>query len=119
MSVLLETTLGDIVIDLDTDRSPQLCRNFLKLCKARYYTQTLVYNVQPFRFCQLGDPRGDGTGGSSIYGLIDASLDKNVRKVEQSSKRFIRLSGNISDMELTKEERKKKGMVTLVPEMGG
>ena len=59
----METTVGDVVVDLDVDGSPELCRNVLKLSMARYYTSSLVYNVQPSRFCQVGDPRGDGWGG--------------------------------------------------------
>ncbi len=54
MSILLETTFGDLVIDLDVDGSPALCKNVLKLAKARYYTNTLVYNVVPGKYCQMG-----------------------------------------------------------------
>lgn len=54
MSLLLETTFGDIVLDLDIDGSPALSKNVLKLAKARYYTNTLVYNVVPGRYCQMG-----------------------------------------------------------------
>ena len=54
MSVLLETTFGDLVIDLDVDGSPALSKNVLKLAKARYYTNTLIYNVVPGRYCQMG-----------------------------------------------------------------
>lgn len=31
MSVLFETSLGDIVIDLEVDQAPELCSNFLKV----------------------------------------------------------------------------------------
>jgi len=34
MALLLETVLGDIVIDLDIEESPELSRNILKLAKA-------------------------------------------------------------------------------------
>lgn len=54
MSILLETTFGDLVIDLDIDGSPALCKNVLKLAKARYYTNTLIYNVVPGKYCQMG-----------------------------------------------------------------
>ena len=54
MSILLETTFGDIIIDLDIDGSPALCKNILKLVKARYYTNTLVYNVVPGKYSQMG-----------------------------------------------------------------
>jgi len=33
MAVLLETSKGDIVIDLYVDDCPMACKNFLKLCK--------------------------------------------------------------------------------------
>lgn len=41
-SVILETSLGDIVIDLEVDKCPRSCTNFLKLCKMKYYN---------FRYC--------------------------------------------------------------------
>lgn len=31
MSVLFETSLGDLVIDLEVDACPELCSNFLKV----------------------------------------------------------------------------------------
>ena len=113
MALLLETTLGDLVIDLDIDGSPDLCKNILKLAKARYYTSTLVYNVHPNRFCQLGDPSGDGTGGTCIYGLI--ACENNSRKVLQSNRRFLKSSGG---RQLTTAECREKGRV-VATEMNG
>lgn len=113
MSLLLETSLGDIVIDLDLEGSPILCKNIIKLAKARYYTGTLVHTVVEGRYCQLGDPRGDGGGGCSIFGLID-SLKNNIVDVRQCPKRFIRSTGR----KLTPEEIKEKGIVAAI-EMGG
>lgn len=127
MSLLVETSLGDITIDLDITNSPNLCRNILKLAKARYYTNTLLYNVQHGRFCQLGDPRGDGLGGCSIYGLIDSTLNasnhsnhsngSNHRhvQVEKSQKRFLKSSGNKI---LNSQELIEKGQV-VATEMNG
>jgi len=56
MALLLETTIGDIVIELDVEGSPELCKNVIKLAHARYYTGNLIYNVVKNRFCQTGDP---------------------------------------------------------------
>ena len=47
MSVLIETSRGDIVIDLYVDACPVACKNFLKLCKVKYYNFALFHNVQP------------------------------------------------------------------------
>lgn len=69
MAVLLETSAGELVIDLFTDECPIAAKNFLKLCKLKYYHGCLFYNVQPNFICQTGDPTGTGQGGMSIYGL--------------------------------------------------
>ncbi|KAK7393931.1 Peptidyl-prolyl cis-trans isomerase-like 4 [Neonectria punicea] len=74
MSVLLETTAGDIVIDLLVEHSPKLCENFLKLCKVKYYNFSPVHSVQKNFSFQTGDPLGplakDSDGGSSIWGHV-------------------------------------------------
>ncbi|XP_053192776.1 peptidyl-prolyl cis-trans isomerase-like 4 [Scomber japonicus] len=70
MAVLLETTLGDVVIDLFTDERPKTCLNFLKLCKIKYYNYSLVHNVQRDFIMQTGDPTGTGRGGESIYSKL-------------------------------------------------
>jgi len=62
------------------------------------------------------DPRGDGTGGASIFGLLDAQ-ELNNSDVTKSAKRFIRATSK-GAREITKEERKQKGIVTMV-EIGG
>uniref|UniRef100_A0AAY4DGR8 Peptidyl-prolyl cis-trans isomerase n=1 Tax=Denticeps clupeoides TaxID=299321 RepID=A0AAY4DGR8_9TELE len=67
MAVLLETTLGDIVIDLYTEERPKACLNFLKLCKIKYYNYCLVHNVQRDFIMQTGDPTGTGRGGESVF----------------------------------------------------
>ncbi|RDA87806.1 hypothetical protein CP532_2457 [Ophiocordyceps camponoti-leonardi (nom. inval.)] len=77
MSVLLETSVGDIVIDLLVDHTPQL---FLKLCKIKYYNFSPVHSVQKDFSFQTGDPLGplssQSDGGSSIWGHVsgDPSL---------------------------------------------
>lgn len=44
MSVLLETSLGDIVIDLEVESCPKTCENFIKLCKIYYYNLNAFFN---------------------------------------------------------------------------
>jgi peptidyl-prolyl cis-trans isomerase-like 4 len=45
MSVLLETTLGDIAIDLFYEKCPLACKNFIKLCKIKSYNNGIFYDV--------------------------------------------------------------------------
>lgn len=74
MSVLLETSAGDIVIDLLVDYAPKLCENFLKLCKVKYYNFSPIHSIQKNFSFQTGDPLGplstQSDGGSSIWGLV-------------------------------------------------
>ncbi|CAH0003075.1 unnamed protein product, partial [Clonostachys byssicola] len=77
MSVLLETSAGDIVIDLLVDHAPKLCENFLKLCKTKYYNFSPVHSVQKDFSLQTGDPLGplskDSDGGCSIWGRLSGN----------------------------------------------
>ncbi|KAH3911351.1 hypothetical protein HBI56_105150 [Parastagonospora nodorum] len=81
MSVLLETSLGDITIDLLVDDAPKCCENFLKLCKVKYYNFAPVHSVQPNFSFQTGDPIGpsstESDGGRSIWGLLDPAQAAN------------------------------------------
>ncbi|KAG9218623.1 hypothetical protein CCMSSC00406_0001263 [Pleurotus cornucopiae] len=70
MSVLLETSLGDLVIDLEVDACPKTCENFLKLCKIYYYNLNAFFNVSKDFLAQAGDPTATGTGGESVWSVI-------------------------------------------------
>ena len=59
MSVLIETTMGDIVVDLYINERPRCCLNFLKLCKTKYFNFCLFHSVQRNFVIQTGDPTGN------------------------------------------------------------
>ncbi|XP_050537407.1 peptidyl-prolyl cis-trans isomerase sig-7 [Daktulosphaira vitifoliae] len=83
MSVVLETTIGDLTIDLFTEERPHSCKNFLKLCKIKYYNFCLFHHIQANFVAQTGDPTGSGNGGESIYGIISG---KDARYYEGEKK---------------------------------
>lgn len=65
MAVLIETSVGEFVVDLFTeDECAPLAKSFLKWCKQQYYHGCLIYNVQPGCLAQTGDPTGSGAGGA-------------------------------------------------------
>ncbi|XP_014667873.1 PREDICTED: peptidyl-prolyl cis-trans isomerase-like 4 [Priapulus caudatus] len=70
MAVILETTLGDITVDLYTQERPRTCLNFLKLCKLKFYNYCLFHSVQEGFLAQTGDPTGTGRGGQSIFSKV-------------------------------------------------
>ena len=78
MSVLVETSLGNVTIDLHCAEAPTACTNFLKLCKAKAYNGCLFYNVEHDFVVQTGDPTGTGRGGSSVYGLLYGEQARHI-----------------------------------------
>ncbi|KXT05209.1 hypothetical protein AC578_8377 [Pseudocercospora eumusae] len=106
MSVLLETSAGDITCDLFLEDAPKCCENFLKLCKIKYYNYAPIYNVQPNFSFQTGDPIGpeskDSDGGLSIWALPDGATkraskpERALFKPELSSKRKHTERGRLS-----------------------
>lgn len=67
MSVVIETTIGDVIVDLYTAERPRCSMNFLKLCKMKFYNLNLLFSVERNFIAQTGDPTGTGKGGDSIY----------------------------------------------------
>uniref|UniRef100_A0A6Q2XLG2 Peptidyl-prolyl cis-trans isomerase n=1 Tax=Esox lucius TaxID=8010 RepID=A0A6Q2XLG2_ESOLU len=102
MAVLLETTLGDIVIDLFTEERPKTSLNFLKLCKIKFYNYCLIHNVQRDFIVQTGDPTGTGRGGESVYGILYGDqaryfdAEKNPR-IKHRKKGIVSMVNNGSD----------------------
>lgn len=53
--VTLQTTMGDIVITLDTVGAPKTAAQFLGLVKARHYDGAVFFRIEPDFLLQLGD----------------------------------------------------------------
>ncbi|XP_065076924.1 peptidyl-prolyl cis-trans isomerase sig-7 [Ochlerotatus camptorhynchus] len=71
MAVVIETTIGDVTVDLYLTERPRAALNFLKLCKLKYYNFNLFHTIQHGFIAQTGDPGGSGEGGSSIWGVLE------------------------------------------------
>ncbi|MCJ1224212.1 Peptidyl-prolyl isomerase cwc27 [Toensbergia leucococca] len=65
--VLLETTSGDLELELFAKQTPLTSRNFLQLCLDGYYTNTIFHRLVPGFVLQGGDPTGTSDGGEAIY----------------------------------------------------
>jgi peptidyl-prolyl cis-trans isomerase SDCCAG10 len=65
--VLLQTSSGDILLELFAKQTPLASRNFLQLCVDGYYDGTIFHRVVPGFIIQGGDPTGTGEGGEAIY----------------------------------------------------
>ncbi|KAF8517504.1 cyclophilin-like protein [Hysterangium stoloniferum] len=67
-NVVLETSLGQIELELYWDHAPKTCKNFLELASRGYYNGVVFHRIISDFMVQGGDPTGTGRGGSSIYG---------------------------------------------------
>jgi peptidyl-prolyl cis-trans isomerase SDCCAG10 len=63
--VILQTTAGDIALELFGKQAPLATRNFLQHCLDGYYTNTIFHRLVPNFIIQGGDPTGTGSGGIS------------------------------------------------------
>jgi len=63
--VVLNTTAGDIELELFAKQTPITSRNFLQLCLDGYYNDTVFHRLVPGFIIQGGDPTGTGSGGES------------------------------------------------------
>ena len=61
--VILQTSKGDITVKLFPTLAPKASENFLKHAKDKYYFHRVIQDFM----IQSGDPKGDGTGGESIW----------------------------------------------------
>ncbi|KAJ7330533.1 cyclophilin-like domain-containing protein [Mycena albidolilacea] len=66
--VIIDTTVGEIDIELWAKETPKTCRNFITLALEGYYDNVIFHRVIPGFLVQTGDKTGTGGGGESIYG---------------------------------------------------
>ncbi|KAJ3976946.1 peptidyl-prolyl cis-trans isomerase [Lentinula raphanica] len=64
----IHTTLGDIHMRLYPAQAPKAVENFVGHARSSYFEGIIFHRVIPKFMIQTGDPLGDGTGGTSIWG---------------------------------------------------
>jgi len=86
--VILHTNLGDITLELFSDKAPKTVANFIKLTKSGFYDSTLFHRVIPNFMIQGGDPLTKqfptdwsihGTGGPG-YSFADEPNDVKLMR---------------------------------------
>jgi peptidylprolyl isomerase domain and WD repeat-containing protein 1 len=65
---ILHTNKGDIFIRLFGRETPRTVENFTVHTQNGYYDQVIFHRIIKSFMIQTGDPKGDGTGGESIWG---------------------------------------------------
>lgn len=63
-TLILETTQGDITIELRPDLAPNHCTRIKELARDKFYDGIVFHRVIEGFMAQTGCPQGTGTGGS-------------------------------------------------------
>ncbi|MBB5022730.1 peptidylprolyl isomerase [Desulfurispira natronophila] len=66
--IVLETTQGNIEVQLKPEIAPKASENFATHASNGYYDGIIFHRVIPSFMIQGGDPTGTGRGGESIWG---------------------------------------------------
>ena len=73
---VLETSKGRIKFELYEDKAPITTANFIKLAESGFYDGLIFHRVVDNFVIQTGDPKGNGTGGSSA--TINLEINKDL-----------------------------------------
>jgi len=78
--VCIDTSMGEILIELYWKHAPLTCRNFAELTRRGYFNGTKFHRIIKDFMVQGGDPTGTGRGGASIYGkTFDDEINADLK----------------------------------------
>lgn len=79
---VIKTNMGTIKLRLFPDKAPKSVENFLGLIAKKYYDGVTFHRVIPGFMIQGGDPKGNGTGGESLWGgVFDSEISKDLHHI--------------------------------------
>ncbi|MCM1329911.1 MAG: peptidylprolyl isomerase [Ruminococcus sp.] len=79
IAVITVKDYGVIKIKLFPEDSPKGVENFTGLADMGYYDELIFHRVIPNFMNQGGDPKGDGTGGNSVWGgVFEGGTSENL-----------------------------------------
>jgi cyclophilin family peptidyl-prolyl cis-trans isomerase len=80
--VLLQTSQGDVVLELFEDNAPNTVANFVSLVEKGFYDGLKFHRVIDDFMAQGGDPKGNGTGGPG-YNIKCECYRRDAKKHER------------------------------------
>lgn len=79
-TAVIHSTRGDIHVKLFPDQCPKTVENWTTHSRNGYYDGVIFHRVIKGFMLQTGDPLGDGTGGTSIWGQeFQDEFDRSLR----------------------------------------
>ncbi|GBG33209.1 Peptidyl-prolyl cis-trans isomerase-like 2 [Hondaea fermentalgiana] len=91
----LETTHGDLNLEVYCNFTPQTAENFLGLAEKGYYDGTSFHRLIPGFMVQGGDPTGTGRGGESLWGeAFPDELDPGNMHLKHSKRGLLSMANS-------------------------
>lgn len=88
MIIAIETTKGDIELELFESDAPKTVANFAGLAEEGYFNGITFHRISKGFVIQSGDSTGTGMGGRSIYGKeFDDELNPSTPSFKEGYKR--------------------------------
>jgi cyclophilin family peptidyl-prolyl cis-trans isomerase len=88
VNISMETTKGNIELELFESDAPKTVANFVGLAEQGYYNGIIFHRISKGFVIQGGDSTGTGRGGKSIYGKeFDDELNPSTPSYKEGYKR--------------------------------
>jgi cyclophilin family peptidyl-prolyl cis-trans isomerase len=88
VNILIETTKGNIELELYESDAPKTVANFTGLAEQGYYNGIIFHRISKGFVIQGGDSTGTGSGGKSIYGKeFEDELNPSTTSYKEGYKR--------------------------------
>jgi peptidyl-prolyl cis-trans isomerase A (cyclophilin A) len=96
--VTMHTSDGDITIKFFNDYAPLAVYNFMALAKEGYFNGVSFHRIMKGFMIQSGDPKGDGTGGNSIWYETEknAKIDSGTGFKTETSSSLYNIRGAVA-----------------------
>ena len=88
----LETTMGDIVVELYEEDAPRTVQNFETLIQKGFYNGLVFHRVIGGFMIQGGDPSGNGTGGPGY--IFEDELNSETPSYKEGYKKGVLAMAN-------------------------
>lgn len=80
VNVSMQTSMGEIVFELDREHAPATVENFLRYAKEGHFNGTIFYRIEPGFVIQAGSQGADG-GGRPVHEPIPLEANNGLKNV--------------------------------------
>mmetsp|Transcript_22695 Transcript_22695/g.37513 ORF Transcript_22695/g.37513 Transcript_22695/m.37513 type:complete len:558 (+) Transcript_22695:118-1791(+) len=88
----MQTSHGNLNLELHLDITPMTCENFIGLCERGYYNGIRFHRLLRNFMVQGGDPTGTGKGGESMWG--NTFKDETSSKLKHSGRGILSMANS-------------------------